>query len=77
MENLIQGGAQSGPFFLKLGHFFDFQKRAGEVSTPSPLVADLYNGRCFCPSSYSYGLVSPKNYFLKYFQVIALSVCNF
>ena len=37
MENLTQRWIKSGPFFQNKGSFFDFQKRAGEVSPPSPL----------------------------------------
>ena len=34
MENLPQGWIQSGSFFQNQGTFFNFQKRAGEVSPP-------------------------------------------
>ena len=41
MENLTQRWTQSGPFFQKPGHFFQFFKRAGEAS-PLPVVACLW-----------------------------------
>ena len=36
MENLTQRWTQSGPFFSKSGHLFQFSKRAGKAS-PLPL----------------------------------------
>ena len=35
-ENLTQRRTQSGPLFPKSGHFFYFQKRAGEAPPSSP-----------------------------------------
>ena len=42
MENLTQRWIQSGPFFPKSGHFFDFQKRAMEVFPLAPNCTPAY-----------------------------------
>ena len=41
MKNLTQRWTQWGPFFLKLGLVFDFLKRVGEDSLPSPRSCQL------------------------------------
>ena len=41
MENLTQRWAQSGPFFLKPGHFFQFSETAVEASPLPPCCASV------------------------------------
>ena len=46
MENLTQRWTQSGPFFPKSGHFFQFSKSAGEASPLSSSYTPFSVAEC-------------------------------
>ena len=62
MENLTQMSIQSGLFFQNQNIFYDFQKRAGKASLPTPKWrACVYQYRLFSLNHMFRNLSQPEN----------------